>query len=52
MVVAAADNAAELHAPAEEAMNLQRACTLWDEVSPDVRRSPTEHRGHAPAGQA
>jgi len=35
--VAAADRAAELHATAEEAIHLQRACSLWNEVSPGVR---------------
>lgn len=35
--VVAADYAASLHASAEEAVNLERACSLWDKVSPDVR---------------
>ncbi|MEV0803819.1 AAA family ATPase [Kribbella sp. NPDC050281] len=36
----AADHAAELRAAAEEAIHLERACSLWDRVSPEVRGSP------------
>ena len=39
--VMAATYAAGLHASAEEALNLERACSLWDEVSPAARGSPT-----------
>ena len=39
--VTAADNAAELHAPAELALHLERASSLWDKVSPEVRGSRT-----------
>ncbi|TDW74947.1 regulatory LuxR family protein [Kribbella pratensis] len=39
--LAAADYAQSLHAPAEEATNLERACTLWDKSSPNVRGSIT-----------
>ena len=41
--LAAADNAAELHASTEEALHLERACSLWDEVSPNVRGSSGQH---------
>ncbi|GAA1510463.1 helix-turn-helix transcriptional regulator [Kribbella lupini] len=41
--IAAANYAVNLHAPAEEAMNLERACSLWDEVSPDVRGPSWAH---------
>ncbi|TDW74949.1 helix-turn-helix transcriptional regulator [Kribbella pratensis] len=37
----AASHAAELHAAAEEAIHLDRACSLWEQVSPGVRGSPT-----------
>ncbi len=36
----AASHAAELHALAEEAIHLDRACSLWEQVSPGVRGSP------------
>ncbi|RZT28539.1 putative ATPase [Kribbella sp. VKM Ac-2569] len=36
----AAENAAELHATAEEAIHLERACSLWAHVSPNVRGAP------------
>jgi DNA-binding CsgD family transcriptional regulator/tetratricopeptide (TPR) repeat protein len=39
----AADYAAGLHASAEEAINLQRACSLWNAVSVDVRGGPAGH---------
>jgi DNA-binding CsgD family transcriptional regulator/tetratricopeptide (TPR) repeat protein len=39
--LSAADYARSLHAPAEEATNLERACTLWDKASPHVRGSTT-----------
>ncbi|WP_166665482.1 helix-turn-helix transcriptional regulator [Kribbella caucasensis] len=39
----AADHAAGLHASAEEAINLERACSLWNAVSLDVRGTPAEH---------
>lgn len=41
--LAAADEAAVLHAAAVEAIHLERACFLWDEVSPDVRGSAASH---------
>jgi DNA-binding CsgD family transcriptional regulator/tetratricopeptide (TPR) repeat protein len=39
--VIAANNAEEVHATAELAMHLERACTLWEQASPDVRGSRT-----------
>ena len=36
----AASHAADLHALAEEAIHLDRACSLWEQVSPGVRGSP------------
>lgn len=39
--LSAADYARSLRAPAEEATNLERACTLWDKISLDVRGSPS-----------
>jgi DNA-binding CsgD family transcriptional regulator/tetratricopeptide (TPR) repeat protein len=39
----AADHAEGLHATAELADHLERACSLWDNVSPDVRGSRAEH---------
>ncbi|MGW6281244.1 helix-turn-helix transcriptional regulator [Kribbella sp. NPDC055071] len=41
--VAAADQAAVLRAAGEEAVHLERACSLWDEVSPDVRGPASEN---------
>jgi DNA-binding CsgD family transcriptional regulator/tetratricopeptide (TPR) repeat protein len=38
----AADYAARLHTPTEEAIQLRRACELWDQVSPEVRGSRLE----------
>ncbi|HEU4948661.1 MAG TPA: AAA family ATPase [Kribbella sp.] len=35
----AADHAARLQTPTEEAIQLQRACRLWDQVSPAIRGS-------------
>ncbi|HEY0620599.1 MAG TPA: AAA family ATPase [Kribbella sp.] len=40
--LAAADHAARLHTPNEEAIQLQRACELWDQVSPEVRGTRLE----------
>jgi DNA-binding CsgD family transcriptional regulator/tetratricopeptide (TPR) repeat protein len=41
--LAAADYALSLHASAEEAVNLERACSLWENVSPPVRGSSVAH---------
>jgi DNA-binding NarL/FixJ family response regulator len=41
--LAAADEASVLQAAAVEAIHLERACSLWDEVSPDVRGSAAGH---------
>lgn len=41
--LAAADDAAVLRAAAVEAIHLERACSLWDKVSPDVRGSAAGH---------
>ncbi|MFC5265440.1 AAA family ATPase [Kribbella qitaiheensis] len=41
--LAAADGAAVLRAAAVEAIHLERACSLWDEVSPEVRGSAAGH---------
>jgi DNA-binding CsgD family transcriptional regulator/tetratricopeptide (TPR) repeat protein len=38
----AADHAADLHATAEEALHLERACSLWIQLPPAARSSPTE----------
>jgi DNA-binding CsgD family transcriptional regulator/tetratricopeptide (TPR) repeat protein len=35
----AAERAAGLHASSEQAIHLERACSLWDQVSPSVRAS-------------
>ncbi|HET6296517.1 MAG TPA: AAA family ATPase [Kribbella sp.] len=39
----AADHAAGLHASAEEAISLKRACSLWNAVPQAVRGTPAEH---------
>ncbi|WP_132298253.1 AAA family ATPase [Kribbella sp. VKM Ac-2568] len=39
----AAGHAAELCATSEEAIHLERACSLWDQISPDVRGSRVGH---------
>ncbi len=39
--IAAADQAAALRATAEEAVHLERACSLWDKVSHDIRGPET-----------
>lgn len=41
--IAAADEAADLRAAAEQAVHLERACSLWDEVPPDVRGPDAGH---------
>jgi DNA-binding CsgD family transcriptional regulator/tetratricopeptide (TPR) repeat protein len=41
----AADYAEGLHATAELAEHLERACSLWDNVSPNLRGSRAEHVG-------
>jgi DNA-binding CsgD family transcriptional regulator/tetratricopeptide (TPR) repeat protein len=41
--MAAADHAAELRATTEEAIHLERACSLWDAVSPGLRGSSAGH---------
>jgi DNA-binding NarL/FixJ family response regulator len=38
----AGEHAAELQRPAEEAIHLERACALWDRVSPQLRGSPAQ----------
>ncbi|WP_405066085.1 AAA family ATPase [Kribbella sp. NBC_01510] len=38
----AADQAAQLRAPAEEAIQLRRACALWETVSPTIRGGRNE----------
>ena len=38
----AADQAAELHAKTEVAIHLERACSLWEQVSPQTRGSSDE----------
>ena len=39
----AADQAAALRASAEQAVHMERACSLWDDVQPDVRGPETRH---------
>jgi DNA-binding CsgD family transcriptional regulator len=39
----AADQAARLRAPTEEAIQLRRACELWQAVSPSVRGTRNDH---------
>jgi len=41
--VVAANHAEGLHASAELALHLERACSLWDKVSPAVRGASTAH---------
>jgi DNA-binding CsgD family transcriptional regulator len=41
--IVAADQAARLRAPAEEAIQLRRACELWETVSPSVRGTRIDH---------
>ncbi|MFC5262722.1 AAA family ATPase [Kribbella qitaiheensis] len=41
----AADDADRLHASAELAIHLERACSLWDKVSPDLRRDSASRVG-------
>jgi hypothetical protein len=39
----AADHAAQLHATTEEAIHLERACTMWDQLAPHIRGSEAAH---------
>ncbi|MFI7062664.1 AAA family ATPase [Kribbella sp. NPDC050124] len=39
----AADRAAELHASTVASLHLERACSLWDQLSPNVRGSRHNH---------
>jgi DNA-binding CsgD family transcriptional regulator len=40
--LAAADQAAAMPAPAEEGVHLERACSLWSDVTAEVRGTPAE----------
>lgn len=39
----AATEAADLHAPREESLHLERACLLWERVAPDARGTRLQH---------
>ncbi|MFI6679438.1 AAA family ATPase [Kribbella sp. NPDC050470] len=39
----AADHAAELHASTVESLHLERACSLWDQLSPNLRGTRHDH---------